>query len=162
VNKQALLQLFLQDERALERLAGAMATAMPEASPLVVYLEGDLGTGKTTFARALLRCMGEAGPVRSPTYGLMAEYATPAGRVLHLDLYRIQDPSELTQLGLGDYFAGSRLWLIEWPDRAAGRLPASDIRLRLSVKEPGRQVEIEPTSEPGRRWMEAVSAGRFS
>jgi tRNA threonylcarbamoyl adenosine modification protein YjeE len=146
----------------MERFADMAARAMPGDSPLVVHLQGDLGTGKTTFARALLRSLGEIGPVRSPTYGLMAEYATPAGRVLHLDLYRIQDPAELTQLGLGDYLAGSRLWLIEWPERATGRLPASDLRLHLAVKESGRQVEIEPTSEAGMRWAAAISAGRFS
>jgi tRNA threonylcarbamoyladenosine biosynthesis protein TsaE len=162
VSHRPAVKMHLQDEPALEQLARAAANAMPDASPLVVYLEGDLGTGKTTFARALLRSMGEAGPVRSPTYGLMAEYATPAGRVLHLDLYRIQDPAELAQLGLGDYLAGSRLWLIEWPERAAGRLPASDIRLRLAVQEPGRGVEIEPTSLAGQRWVAAISAGRFS
>ena len=157
----AVVKIILPDEAALERLAGAAAISMP-ASPLVVYLEGDLGTGKTTFARALLRSLGEPGPVRSPTYGLMAEYTTPAGRVLHLDLYRNQDPAELSQLGLADYVAGSRLWLIEWPERAAGRLPASDIRLRLEVDGPGRSVEIRPTSPAGRQWAEAISAGRFS
>jgi tRNA threonylcarbamoyladenosine biosynthesis protein TsaE len=154
--------LYLQDEGAMERFAGMAASAMPKDSPLVVYLQGDLGTGKTTFARALLRSLGEAGPVRSPTYGLMAEYATPAGRVLHLDLYRIQDPAELIQLGLGDYMAGSRLWLVEWPERAAGRLPASDLRLRLAVQESGRNVEIEATSPAGMRWAAAISAGQIS
>jgi tRNA threonylcarbamoyl adenosine modification protein YjeE len=154
--------LHLHDENALEQVAGLVASTMPRSSPLVIYLHGDLGTGKTTFARALLRAMGEAGPVRSPTYGLMAEYLTPAGRVLHLDLYRIQDPAELTQLGLGDYLADSRLWLIEWPERAVGRLPASDLRLHLSVKEPGRALEIEPTSEAGKQWDLAISAGRVS
>jgi tRNA threonylcarbamoyladenosine biosynthesis protein TsaE len=156
-------KVYLQDEAALEQLAALTAKAIPEVPhPLVVYLEGDLGTGKTTFARALLRSMGEKGPVRSPTYGLMAEYATPAGRVVHLDLYRILDPAELIQLGLGDHFAGSRLWLVEWPDRAAGRLPASDIRLRLEVREPGRSVEIVPTSEAGQQWAACITAGRVS
>ena len=155
----AAVKIIVPDEAALEQLAVAASIAMPDSSPLVVYLEGDLGTGKTTFARALLRSMGEPGPVRSPTYGLMAEYTTPAGRVLHLDLYRIQDPAELSQLGLADYLPGSRLWLIEWPERAAGRLPASDMRLRLEVNEPGRSVEIRPTSPAGQHWVKAISAG---
>ena len=156
-------KVYLQDEAALEELAAVTAKAIPQVSrPLVVYLEGDLGTGKTTFARALLRSLGETGPVRSPTYGLMAEYATPAGRVLHLDLYRIQDPAELVQLGLGDHLAGSRLWLIEWPDRAVGRLPASDIRLRLAVQESGRSAEIVPTSEAGQQWAVSITADRVS
>ncbi|MEO8307882.1 MAG: tRNA (adenosine(37)-N6)-threonylcarbamoyltransferase complex ATPase subunit type 1 TsaE [Pseudomonadota bacterium] len=157
-----IFQAYLHDEEAMQQLAGVVAVAMPATSPLVVYLEGDLGTGKTTFARALLRSMGETGPVRSPTYGLMSEYTTPNGRVLHLDLYRIRDPAELTQLGLGDYVVGSRLWLVEWPERSGGKLPASDMRLRLSVDEPGRNVEIDPTSQAGQQWVTAITADRTS
>lgn len=155
--------LFLPDEAALVRLAQVAAHSIPDApQPLVVYLEGDLGTGKTTFARALLRALGETGPVRSPTYNLLAEYPTPVGRVVHLDLYRIREPAELGQLGLGDYLAGTRLWLVEWPERAEGRLPASDIRMRLAVKDSGRSVDLFPTSEAGGRWVGAISGGQTS
>lgn len=161
------MEQFLPDEAALQRLAEAVARAMPEsagplAKPLTIYLEGDLGTGKTTFARALLKALGETGPVRSPTYGLLAEYLTPGGRVLHLDLYRIQDPAELGQLGLGDYMDGYRLWLVEWPARAPERLPASDLCLQLGVKGHGRMATLLPTSDVGRRWVAAVNAGPVS
>jgi tRNA threonylcarbamoyladenosine biosynthesis protein TsaE len=157
------LQLFLPDEAALERLARTAASAMPQsAHPLVVYLEGDLGTGKTTFARALLGALGELGPVRSPTYGLLAEYTTPSGRVLHLDLYRIRVAEELVQLGLADYLPDSRLWLIEWPERAASHLPAADVRLRLLVKDSGRDLELSPKSEAGAQWVAAISAHHTS
>jgi tRNA threonylcarbamoyladenosine biosynthesis protein TsaE len=157
------LGLSLPDEAALAHLAQRFARAMPESTgPLVVYLEGELGTGKTTFARALIQELGEPGPVRSPTYGLVSEYHTPAGRLLHLDLYRIQDPAELEQLGLGDYLPGSRLWLIEWPERAVDRLPAGDIRLSLSVSGAGRHLEFTPMTQAGRRWLDVLSAGPVS
>lgn len=157
------LRLSLRDEPALAELARRFARTMPDSTrPLVLHLQGDLGTGKTTFARALIQELGEAGPVRSPTYGLVAEYDTPAGRVLHLDLYRIQDPAELEQLGLGDYLPGSRLWLVEWPERAVDRVPASDIRACLSVRGAGRELELTTKTEPGRQWLAAASADPVS
>jgi len=161
------MQRFLPDEAALRQFAETLASAMPGADkpsgkPLVVYLEGDLGTGKTTFARAMLRALGEPGPVRSPTYGLLAEYQTPAGRVLHLDLYRIEDPAEVSQLGVDDYIEDYRLWLIEWPARAPDRLPISDLRLRLGVKDHGRLAELSPTTPAGQSWLDAINAGPVS
>lgn len=154
---------FLADEPALADLAQRFARTMPESTrPLVLYLQGDLGTGKTTFARALIQQLGEPGPIRSPTYGLVAEYDTPAGRVLHLDLYRIQDPAELEQLGLADYLPGSRLWLVEWPERAVDRVPDSDIRICLSVRGAGRDLEFTSRTEAGRRWLAVASADPVS
>ena len=161
------MDCFLPDEAALQRLAAVTANTMPastglQSRPWVFYLEGDLGTGKTTFARALLNAMGEPGPVRSPTYGLLAQYLTPGGRVLHLDLYRIEDQSEVAQLGLDDYVEGYRLWLIEWPARAPDRLPACDVCLQLSVKDEGRLATLSPKTDSGRSWVDAISAGRVS
>jgi tRNA threonylcarbamoyladenosine biosynthesis protein TsaE len=157
------MERFLPDEAALQRFAQVVARAMPDsgnplARPLVIYLEGELGTGKTTFARAMLKALGEPGPVRSPTYGLLAEYQTPAGRVLHLDLYRIQDPAELEQLGLGDYMDDCRLWLVEWPARAPNRLPASDLCLQLGVKNQCRLATVLPNTAAGQCWVDAISA----
>jgi tRNA threonylcarbamoyladenosine biosynthesis protein TsaE len=97
--------------------------------------------------------------VRSPTYGLVAEYSPPAGRVLHLDLYRLRDPGELAALGLADYLTGSRLWLIEWPERAMGQgLPVADAELYLDLARSGRNIRLLPHSPLGSRWVAAVNA----
>lgn len=157
----APLARVLPDEGALLDFAARVVRAMPRAGePRVVYLRGDLGAGKTTFARGALRALGEAGPVRSPTYGLVAEYATPAGRVLHLDLYRLQGPEELAALGLPDLLPDSLLWLVEWPERGTvPELPAPDLVLQLDVAGAGRRAQIEPRTVQGREWVTALSAG---
>jgi tRNA threonylcarbamoyladenosine biosynthesis protein TsaE len=151
---------FLPDEAATLDYAACLARNLPPAGrPLVVYLYGDLGAGKTTLARGLLHALGEQGAVRSPTYGLLAEYATPAGRVLHLDLYRLRAPDELVGLGLADYLPDSRLWLIEWPEQAGGQgLPPADVEVRLEPEGAGRRIRILPASEPGRHWVTSVNA----
>jgi tRNA threonylcarbamoyl adenosine modification protein YjeE len=154
-----IVERFLPDEGATEDLARRMATALPPTAmdePLIVYLEGELGAGKTSFARGLLRALGEQAAVRSPTYGLMAQYSLPAGRVLHLDLYRLRSPEELEPLALRDHLAGSRLWLIEWPDRGARALPAPDMTLRLQVEGEGRRAQLESASATGNQWLGAA------
>ncbi|MEO6185403.1 MAG: tRNA (adenosine(37)-N6)-threonylcarbamoyltransferase complex ATPase subunit type 1 TsaE [Steroidobacteraceae bacterium] len=154
------LEVFLADEDATLKLAGRMARCLPASrQAFVIYLHGDLGTGKTTVTRGMLRALGEPGAVRSPTYGLIAEYGTPEGTVLHLDLYRLRSPAELQQLGLADYLPGSRLWLIEWPEMAAGvGLPEADAVVSISVEAQGRRVRCEAASAPGHAWMQAFSA----
>jgi tRNA threonylcarbamoyladenosine biosynthesis protein TsaE len=153
-------EVFLRDEAATLQLAARMARNLPESNqPFVLHLQGDLGTGKTTLTRGMLRQLGERGAVRSPTYGLIAEYATPAGAVLHLDLYRLRSPSELQQLGLTDYLPGSRLWLIEWPELAEGEgLPPADAQVLIGVAEQGRRITIRSVSPAGARWLRAMHA----
>lgn len=151
---------LLPDEPATLAFAARLARCLPAAdTPFVLYLHGDLGAGKTTLARGLLRALGEQGAVRSPTYGLVAEYTPPGGRVLHLDLYRLHDPEELHALGLADYLPGSRLWLVEWPERAgAGGLPAADAAVFLAPEGLGRTIRLEPRSRLGERWVTDVNA----
>jgi tRNA threonylcarbamoyladenosine biosynthesis protein TsaE len=150
--------VFVADETATLALAGRMATCLPVVQPFVLYLQGDLGTGKTTLTRGVLRALGEKGAVRSPTYGLMTEYDTPCGRVLHLDLYRLRAPAELASLGLADYLTDSRLWLIEWPEQAQGaRLPPADAVVNLAVELAGRRLQVAPVSDAGRRWVGCLS-----
>lgn len=150
----------LPDEAATQALAAAAARALPAASgqPLIVYLRGDLGAGKTSFARGLLRSLGETGPVRSPTYALVSTYELPGGRVAHFDLYRLEDPEELEQLGLRDMLADTRLWLVEWPERGEGHLPPADALLELAVEGAGRRAQLRGLSEAGRQWLGRIAA----
>jgi len=143
--------LFLADAEATEALGAALAKARPERA--VVYLEGELGAGKSTLARALLRALGVTGAIRSPTYTLVERYPVPGGEAAHLDLYRLAAASELDFLGLDDLAAEASLWLVEWPDRGQGGLPPPDLRLQLSVEGGGRRVRLQPESPAGASWL---------
>src|SRR5512144_1151837 len=111
-----------------EAFGARLARARPKENALAtVHLSGDLGAGKTTLARGFLRAAGVTGPVRSPTYTLIEVYETPAVSVVHLDLYRLLDPSELEPLGLREWARPGYVWLIEWPERGEGRLPCPDL-----------------------------------
>ncbi len=140
--------LHLPDAEATERLAQALAATAPV--PAVVHLHGDLGAGKSTLARGWLRALGVTGAIRSPTYTLVERYPLAAGEALHLDLYRIGDGAEMEFLGLDDTDAA--LWLIEWPERGGGLLPAADLHIALAIDGDGRRCELRPLSEAGREW----------
>ena len=125
-----MMQLQLHDPDATEALGRALAAT--QVMPTVVYLHGDLGAGKSTLARAWLRALGVTGTIRSPTYTLVERYPLPGGgEALHLDLYRIGGAGELEFLALDDV-AGA-LWLVEWPERGSGALPAADLQIDLAV-----------------------------
>jgi tRNA threonylcarbamoyladenosine biosynthesis protein TsaE len=100
-------------------------------APLVVALSGDLGAGKTTLAQAVCRGYGVTEPVTSPTYALVHEYASPRGPVYHLDLYRLESPAELDNLGWDDVAGARALVLVEWPTRAGDRLPPGTVAIDL-------------------------------
>lgn len=137
------LRRDLPDEAATEALGRALAGILPRPVAGVIALEGSLGAGKSTLARALLRALGVTGTIRSPTYTLVEPYDSPAGRVLHMDCYRLGDAEELDMLGLRDSPPESTLWLVEWPERAAGALPAIDLAIRLTLQGEGRSAEID-------------------
>jgi len=112
----------------------------------VVCLSGELGAGKSTFARGALRALGARGYIKSPSYTLLETYELPAVHVVHLDLYRLVDPAELEHLGLADYHRPGFLWLIEWPERGAGRLPVPDLQFEFSITDQGHRIERIETS----------------
>jgi tRNA threonylcarbamoyladenosine biosynthesis protein TsaE len=123
----------------------------------VVYLTGDLGAGKTTLTRGLLHSLGVTGAVRSPTYTLVEIYEMGALTALHLDLYRLTDPEELENLGLREFATGGHLWLVEWPERGAGRLPAADLVVSLVAGDGGHDIEVSARSELGEGWLERAN-----
>lgn len=146
------MKLHLRDDAATAALGRALAAALPR--PAVVHLEGDLGAGKSTLARALLRALGVQGTIRSPTYTLVERYPVPGGEAWHLDLYRIGDPGELDYLGLdaGDV----QLWLVEWPERGAGALPPPDLVVRLEIAGDGRDATLTACSPEANACLPAV------
>ena len=143
-----------------EGLAGELARARPrDARELtVLYLQGDLGTGKTTFARGFLRALGETEPVRSPSYTLFDLHELGDLTVLHIDLYRLREEGELESLGLRDWARPGALWLIEWPDRARKRLPQADLKLAFTVSPPAHEIDLTAGTAFGRVWLQAFSA----
>jgi tRNA threonylcarbamoyladenosine biosynthesis protein TsaE len=131
--------------------AAELGTPPPPGSPCrVVTLSGDLGAGKSTFARGVLRALGTRGVIKSPSYTLLESYELPDVHVIHLDLYRLRDPEELENLGLADYHRPGFLWLIEWPEKGAGRLPAPDRAYVFSIENGGHRIEriefVAPTT----------------
>jgi tRNA threonylcarbamoyladenosine biosynthesis protein TsaE len=126
------------------RLLGARPA--PGAPCRVVFLSGELGAGKSTFARGVLRALGAQGAIKSPSYTLVETYELPDANAVHLDPDRLIDPTELEHLGLADYHRPGFLWLIEWPERGAGRLPAPALRFQFSITEQGHRIERIETS----------------
>jgi len=148
------MEWFLPDAEATEALGRALASTRPAQG--VVYLRGDLGAGKSTLARAVLRGLGATGAIRSPTYTLVERYPLESGNeALHLDLYRIADAGELEFLGLDG--ADIALWLIEWPERGIGALPAPDLRVDLAIAGHGRRVSLNAETAAGGRWLESLA-----
>ncbi|MCQ4163168.1 tRNA (adenosine(37)-N6)-threonylcarbamoyltransferase complex ATPase subunit type 1 TsaE [Tahibacter harae] len=149
-------ELYLPDEAAVAALARRLAPLLEQGG--VIHLHGDLGAGKTTFARALIGALGVSGRIKSPTYALIESYRIPGLAIHHLDLYRIADPGELEWLGLDELQAESSLVLVEWPERGGEALPAADLRLSLAHAEPGRRLQAQACSPRGEAWLAGISA----
>ena len=108
----------------------------------LVFLRGELGAGKTTLVRGILRGFGHQGAVKSPTYTLLEPYELGDRRIYHFDFYRIEDPEELSFIGIDELLADTALKLVEWPERAGDRLPAPDVELALTITDEGRLLEL--------------------
>lgn len=154
------MTFLLDDAEATERAGAAIAHAVAARPGLVTYLIGDLGAGKTTLVRGWLRALGVTGAIRSPTYTLIEPYRVDAREILHMDLYRLLDPSELDGLGLDDYAPRQCHWLVEWPDRGQGRLPPPGLTLTLQAVENKRLLTISEPSA-GDETLAAMLAETF-
>lgn len=141
-----------------EDLGARLAAARPaQLTFAVLYLSGELGSGKTTFARGFLRGCGIEEVVRSPTYTLLEPYAAGALTVLHLDLYRLRESAELDALGVRDYARPAHLWLIEWPERGAPRLPPPDLWVEFAVAAGGHDISVRAMTPSGQAWLAAAA-----
>lgn len=127
------------------------------ASGGVLYLEGDLGAGKTTLSRGLIQALGHSGAVKSPTYTLVEPYELPRGLLYHFDLYRLTDPEELELIGVRDYFDPAAICLVEWPGKGGDRIPEPDLILELEKRENGRHATLIANSQLG-----LVMAGKLA
>ncbi|MDT4288171.1 tRNA (adenosine(37)-N6)-threonylcarbamoyltransferase complex ATPase subunit type 1 TsaE [Methylomonas sp. MO1] len=134
------MNITLETPEDTEALAAALWHALPEKCLLFLY--GELGAGKTTLVRGLLRAAGHQGAVKSPTYTLVEEYEVNGRRLFHFDLYRLRDPEELEWMGMDDYLNQNALCCIEWPQMGAGFLPTADLEVRLNYFQQQRTAEI--------------------
>lgn len=151
--------------RLTERLADEAATlgfgarlAAVLAPGLTLYLEGDLGAGKTTLVRGMLRALGHAGRVKSPTYTLVETYPLAGFELAHFDLYRMHDPREWLDAGFRDLDDATTVRVVEWPEKAAGFLPAPDLVIRLGIPADGRTIDCLAATASGARCLEALCA----
>lgn len=131
---------YIEDEAAMMAYGGSIADQFPNGG--IVLLKGDLGAGKTTLVRGLLRHLGHQGNVKSPTYTLVEPYELNGRKVYHFDLYRLGDPEELEYMGGRDYWESDALCLIEWPEQAQGYLPDADLSLEITYTGSGRTISI--------------------
>lgn len=151
----AITQNFVEiDEAGMAALAAAFAQLIQDnkssLNGFVVYLRGDLGTGKTTFTRFLLQALGHKGAVKSPTYTLVEPYEHLNPAAYHFDLYRLSDPEELEYMGIRDYFDGNHLCLLEWADKGLGFISAADLEICLAyVSDQSRSICFKALSQKG-------------
>ncbi|MBV5308954.1 tRNA (adenosine(37)-N6)-threonylcarbamoyltransferase complex ATPase subunit type 1 TsaE [Chromatium okenii] len=141
------MNIELADIEAQLQFGAQLAALLPPTC--VLYLEGDLGTGKTTLARSILRQLGHSGAVRSPTYTLLEPYQLADRVAYHLDLYRLTDAEELEYLGLRDLLGENALWMIEWAERGVGHVPPADIRIQINHLPVGRHLTLRGMTPSG-------------
>ncbi|QLI82265.1 tRNA (adenosine(37)-N6)-threonylcarbamoyltransferase complex ATPase subunit type 1 TsaE [Chitinibacter fontanus] len=139
--------VFLSDEDATIAFGAQLAKAIQPG--LTVFLDGNLGAGKTTLTRGVLRGLGFTGRVKSPTYTLVEPYTVSSLYFYHFDLYRFNDPSEWEDAGFRDYFNPNSVCLIEWAEKAQGQLPRADWLIELAPEHEGRRLQLSALTPLG-------------
>lgn len=151
------ITLSLSDENAMAALAARLALCL--APGWVVHLVGPLGAGKTTFVRAILRALGHTGPVKSPTYGLVELYPVSGLNLYHFDFYRFATPEEFYAAGLEEYFDGTGVCLVEWPEKAAALAPGADLTITIEPRPDGsREVRLTASTPRARQCLNRLAA----
>ena len=146
--------VFLPDEAATILLGNRLAQVLEPG--LFVALSGDLGSGKTTLTRGLLRGLGYQGKVKSPTYTLVEPYNLSRLDLYHFDFYRLNDPREWLDAGFRDHFEPRNVCIVEWPERVRDLLPVADLTISLSVEGEGRRIRIAAETEHGKRCLDRL------
>ena len=158
---QDSIQVNLPDSRVTEVLGAALAHSLPALSAgAVLYLQGELGSGKTTCARSLLHALGVTATVRSPTYTLVDTYSTSALDLVHVDLYRLRSSAEVEELGLRDLTGPRALMLIEWPEQGGSAVPPADLDVQLRYAGESREASLRAGSEVGLVWLGKLGLDR--
>jgi tRNA threonylcarbamoyladenosine biosynthesis protein TsaE len=149
--------LNLPDAAATEACGARLAAALPggQAAPFVIHLAGELGTGKTTLVRGVLRAIGVGGTIRSPTYTLVESYGVGARTLVHLDLYRLESPRELEALDVRELLRPDHVLLIEWPERGGTGVPRADLVVEMHFAPEGRRLGARSTTRAGEPVVQA-------
>ena len=150
----------MPDADATARLGAALAAGI--APGRVLHLSGDLGTGKTTLVRGLLRARGVTGPIKSPTYAWVEPYSISSLDLYHFDFYRLADRNAWLSSGLREYFRPDAACIVEWPERAGELLPPPDLAVQLSYDGTARRAELRSHSPAGDGWLASLRRARFS
>ncbi len=145
------LTRYLADEKATLAFGAAFSKILHPG--FIIFLNGDLGAGKTTLTRGILQKMGHNGIVKSPTYNLVEIYKFSRLYFYHFDFYRFNDPNEWEEAGFREYFNADSVCIVEWPEKAGKLLPVADIQLSIHVVESGRNIEIYAFTEAGKRCL---------
>lgn len=148
--------VYLSNEQETKQVAEKLAKYCPKNKRFIIFLEGELGSGKTTFVRFFLQTLGHSGAVKSPTYTLIETYQVSKQLIFHLDLYRLQTSREIFALGLEDEWNQVAIWLIEWPERALPFLPQADIICHLTLINSHRQVKIQAQTPRGKQLLQRM------
>ena len=148
-------EIGVEGEAAMVALGQQLGGACREGA--IIFLQGDLGAGKTTFARGFMHGLGYSDPVKSPTFTLVEHYMVDHHRVYHFDLYRLSSPEELEFMGIRDFFHLGSICLVEWPERGVGYLPGPDLRLTIHYVTAGvRRIHVETTTALGRSLLASL------